>query len=76
MDCTCTKICRFGPYFWKPIIAGLGENDQPFICAMDYIGAKNLTKDFVVSCTGRNDYTVLEPEQLFKKNLTSIVVFS
>jgi hypothetical protein len=33
-------ICRFGPYFCQPVIAGLGENDVPFICTMDCIGAK------------------------------------
>ncbi|CAD5184290.1 unnamed protein product [Musa acuminata subsp. malaccensis] len=31
---------RFGPYFWHPVIAGLGDDDVPFICTMDYIGAK------------------------------------
>ncbi|KAJ0433680.1 putative proteasome endopeptidase complex [Helianthus annuus] len=31
---------RFGPYFCQPVIAGLGEDDKPFICTMDSIGAK------------------------------------
>lgn len=31
---------RFGPYFCQPVIAGLGEEDKPFICTMDSIGAK------------------------------------
>ncbi|KAG8478063.1 hypothetical protein CXB51_027382 [Gossypium anomalum] len=31
---------RFGPYFCQPIIAGLGDEDKPFICTMDSIGAK------------------------------------
>ncbi|KAF2587836.1 hypothetical protein F2Q70_00040326 [Brassica cretica] len=31
---------RFGPYLCQPVIAGLGEDDKPFICTMDSIGAK------------------------------------
>ncbi|GKF52192.1 proteasome subunit beta type-3-A, partial [Tanacetum coccineum] len=31
---------RFGPYFCQPMIAGLGDDDKPFICTMDSIGAK------------------------------------
>lgn len=31
---------RFGPYFCQPVIAGLGDEDKPFICTMDAIGAK------------------------------------
>ena len=33
-------ICRFGPYFCQPVIAGLSDEDKPFICTMDSIGAK------------------------------------
>uniref|UniRef100_A0A6N2MHE6 Proteasome subunit beta n=1 Tax=Salix viminalis TaxID=40686 RepID=A0A6N2MHE6_SALVM len=40
---------RFGPYFCQPVIAGLGDDDKPFICTMDSIGAKELAKDFVVA---------------------------
>ncbi|CAA2935075.1 proteasome subunit beta type-3-A [Olea europaea subsp. europaea] len=42
---------RFGPYFCQPVIAGLGDEDKPFICTMDSIGAKELAKDFVVAGT-------------------------
>ncbi|KAL0651783.1 hypothetical protein Bca4012_094474 [Brassica carinata] len=42
---------KFGPYLCQPVIAGLGEDDKPFICTMDSIGAKELAKDFVVSGT-------------------------
>ncbi|WZZ80766.1 hypothetical protein YC2023_101338 [Brassica napus] len=31
---------RFGPYLCQPVIAGLGEDDKPFIYTMDSIGAK------------------------------------
>jgi hypothetical protein len=31
---------RFGPYFCQPVIAGLDDDDKPFICTMDFIGAK------------------------------------
>ncbi|KAB2612170.1 proteasome subunit beta type-3-A [Pyrus ussuriensis x Pyrus communis] len=34
-----------------PVIAGLGDEDKPFICTMDSIGAKELAKDFVVAGT-------------------------
>uniref|UniRef100_A0A2C9U1L8 Proteasome subunit beta n=1 Tax=Manihot esculenta TaxID=3983 RepID=A0A2C9U1L8_MANES len=30
---------RFGPYFCQPVIAGLSDEDKPFICTMDSIGA-------------------------------------
>ncbi|KAL6505748.1 Proteasome subunit beta type-3-A [Orobanche hederae] len=30
---------RFGPYFCQPVIAGLGDEDKPFICTIDSIGA-------------------------------------
>jgi len=33
-------LFRFGPYFCQPVIAGLGDDDQPFICTMDCLGAK------------------------------------
>ncbi|GJT83030.1 proteasome subunit beta type-3-A [Tanacetum coccineum] len=36
------KRSRFGPYFCQPVIAGLGDNDKPFICTMDSIGANLL----------------------------------
>ncbi|KAE8718943.1 hypothetical protein F3Y22_tig00109987pilonHSYRG00267 [Hibiscus syriacus] len=35
---------RFGPYFSQPIIAGLGDEDKPFICTMDSNGVKWETK--------------------------------
>ncbi|KAE8701842.1 Proteasome subunit beta type-3 [Hibiscus syriacus] len=31
---------RFGPYFCQPVIAGLGDEDKPFIYTMDSTGAK------------------------------------
>ncbi|CAO3608869.1 unnamed protein product [Cunninghamella blakesleeana] len=66
---------RFGPYFVEPVIAGLGKDNQPFICSMDLIGCINFAKDFVVSGTaGPNLYGMceslwepdLEPEDLFE----------
>ncbi|KAG5032101.1 hypothetical protein JHK85_016083 [Glycine max] len=35
----------------RPVIAGLGDEDKPFIYTMDCLGAKELAKDFVVSGT-------------------------
>jgi 20S proteasome subunit beta 3 len=67
---------RFGPYFVEPVVAGLDEKTgQPFVCAMDLIGAPVYTDDFVVSGTcGEQLYGCAEalykpdmdPDQLFE----------
>lgn len=41
---------RFGPYFCQPVIAGLGDDDKPFICTMDSIGAKYGIFSFTLWC--------------------------
>lgn len=66
---------RFGPYFIEPVIAGLDENNEPYICAMDLIGAPVSTKDFLVGGTSSEELygtceslfrANLEPEDLFE----------
>ncbi|KAL3014481.1 hypothetical protein AAZX31_06G108700 [Glycine max] len=66
---------RFTPYFCQPVIAGLGDDDKPFICTMDAIGAKELAKDFVVAGTASESLygacesmfkPDMEPEELFE----------
>ncbi|KAL2898044.1 Proteasome subunit beta type-3-B [Bienertia sinuspersici] len=66
---------RFGPYFCQPVIAGLGDDNKPFICTMDSIGAKELAKDFVVAGTASESLygacesmykPDMEPEELFE----------
>ncbi|KAL5145483.1 Proteasome subunit beta type-3 [Glycine soja] len=66
---------RFGPYFCQPVIAGLGDDDKPFICTMDAIGAKELAKDFAVAGTASESLygacesmfkPDMEPEELFE----------
>lgn len=44
---------RFGPYFCEPVIAGLGEENKPYLCGMDLLGAQVYTDDFIVAgdCT-------------------------
>lgn len=42
---------RFGPYFTEPVVVGLNDKNEPFLSAMDLIGAPVMTKDFVVSGT-------------------------
>ena len=44
---------RFGPWFTGPVIAGLSENNLPFLSGMDLIGAPVFTDDFLVcgTCT-------------------------
>mmetsp|Transcript_61839 Transcript_61839/g.85027 ORF Transcript_61839/g.85027 Transcript_61839/m.85027 type:complete len:205 (-) Transcript_61839:341-955(-) len=66
---------RFGPYFTEPVVVGLNDKNEPFLSAMDLIGAPVMTKDFVVSgtCTAnlfgmcesmyRPD---MEPDELFE----------
>ncbi|GMI40920.1 hypothetical protein TeGR_g8537, partial [Tetraparma gracilis] len=66
---------RFGPYFCEPVVAGLDDENKPFLSAMDLIGAPVYTDDFVVSgtCTA-NLYGMcetlyrpgLEPDDLFE----------
>eukprot|EP00752_Nemacystus_decipiens_P001230 g1229.t1 len=46
---------RFGPYFVEPIVAGLKEDNTPFISAFDLIGAPVITDDFVVGGTCTNN---------------------
>ena len=66
---------RFGPYFIEPVVAGIDENNEPFLSGMDLIGAPVYTKDFVVSGTATaNMYGMCEslfkpdmgPEELFE----------
>ncbi|KAB5568576.1 hypothetical protein DKX38_002369 [Salix brachista] len=66
---------RFGPYFCQPVIAGLGDDDKPFICTMDSIGAKELAKDFVVAGSASESLygaceaffkPDMEPDELFE----------
>jgi 20S proteasome subunit beta 3 len=66
---------RFGPWFCEPIVAGLKDDNTPFLSGMDLIGAPIFTKDFVVSgtCT-QNMHGMceslyrpnLEPQELFE----------
>jgi 20S proteasome alpha/beta subunit len=42
---------RFGPWFVEPVIAGLTEDNQPFLSSMDCLGCEMMTKDFVVAGT-------------------------
>lgn len=66
---------RFGPYFTEPVVAGLDEENKPFVSAMDLIGAPVFTSDFVVSGTCTNNlYGMCEsmyrpdmnPDELFE----------
>ncbi|KAM7261010.1 hypothetical protein ACFE04_026485 [Oxalis oulophora] len=66
---------RFGPYFCQPVIVGLSDDDKPFICTTDSIGAKELAKDFVVAGTALESLygaceamfkEDMEPEELFE----------
>ncbi|KAG6435927.1 hypothetical protein SASPL_100808 [Salvia splendens] len=65
---------RFGPYFCQPVIAGLGDDDKPFICTMDSIGAKELAKDFVVAGTA-SESLYGACESMFKPDMEAEELF-
>ena len=72
---TCLYEKRFSPWFCEPVVAGLTEDNQPYISAMDLLGAPVVTREYAVSgtCTSnlhgmcealyRPD---LEPNELFE----------
>lgn len=66
---------RFGPWFCEPVVAGLTEDNKPFLSGMDLIGAPVFSDDFVVSgtCTANLHGTCeafyrpdMNPEELFE----------
>ena len=42
---------RFGPYFVSPLIAGLDDDNNPFVSSFDLIGCGTQPVDFVVGGT-------------------------
>lgn len=42
---------RFGPWFCEPVVAGLTDDNKPFLSGMDLLGAPVFADDFVVSGT-------------------------
>lgn len=65
---------RFGPWFIEPVVAGLDENNVPYLCAMDLIGAPVVTDDFVVAGTcADNLYGTCE--SLFRKDMNEDELF-
>ncbi|RHY83858.1 hypothetical protein DYB37_011066 [Aphanomyces astaci] len=66
---------RFGPWFVEPLVAGLTEDNQPFLSSMDCLGCEMFTKDYV--CAGTMEEALhgmceslfrpdMEPEDLFE----------
>lgn len=61
---TCTKFSalvksilfehRFAPYYVQPIIAGIDEDNKPFLATSDLIGAMSYPSNFAVSGTAEN----------------------
>jgi 20S proteasome subunit beta 3 len=73
---------RFSPYFVEPVIAGLEDDNTPFICSADLIGCLNFAKDFVVSGTCAEQLfgmceslwePDLEPDDLFETISQSLI---
>ena len=66
---------RFSPFFCEPVIAGLDENNKPFLSGMDLLGSEVFTDDFIVSGTCTEAFfglcesmykPDLEPDDLFE----------
>ena len=58
----------------EPIVAGLeGEDNKPFICGMDLIGAPVFAKDFCVAGTAE-DELFGTAESMYKPDLVSFAV--
>lgn len=66
---------RFSPWFCEPVVAGLTEDNTPYISAMDLLGAPVVTKAFAVSGTCTSNLhgmcealykPDLEPDELFE----------
>jgi len=65
---------RFGPWFCEPVVAGLNDDNTPFLSGMDLIGAPVFADDFVVSGTcSENLHGTCEA--LFKKDLEADELF-
>ncbi|KAJ4461219.1 putative Proteasome subunit beta type-3 [Paratrimastix pyriformis] len=43
---------RFGPLFVEPIVCGLDEKNEPYVCGADLLGCLSKPTDFIVSGTG------------------------
>jgi len=60
---------RFGPYFVEPLIVGLeGEDNKPFICSTDLIGAPVEPDEFMVGGTCQ-EYLFGACESLYKPDM-------
>ena len=65
---------RFGPWFCEPIVAGLKDDDTPFLSGMDLIGAPVFADDFVVSGTCTENLHGM-CESLYKPNMNESELF-
>merc|ERR1711865_29986 len=66
---------RFGPWFIEPVVVGLeGEENKPFLCSMDLIGAPVETNDFVVGGTC-GEYLFGACESLYKPDMDEEQLF-
>jgi len=68
---------RFGPYFTEPVVAGLDENNKPFVYSLDYIGGASSSECSDFTMAGTCDESMLgvcegmwrpdlSPEELFE----------
>src|SRR5687768_13199538 len=61
---------RFAPWFVEPLVAGLDDDNKPFITGMDLIGCPVETEEFVVAGTCTNNMFGM-CEALWRPNMVS-----
>ncbi|KAL7720062.1 Proteasome subunit beta [Entamoeba marina] len=58
---------RFSPYYMSPIVAGIDEKGESFVCSYDYIGAPEKSK---VGCVGTGSNELMGMcDSFFKENM-------
>ena len=66
---------RFGPWFCEPVVAGLTEDNKPFLSGMDLIGAPVFADDFVVSGTCTSNLHGM-CEAMYRPNMVSVAQYN
>jgi 20S proteasome subunit beta 3 len=61
---------RFSPWFCEPVVAGLTEDNTPYISAMDLLGAPVVTQAFAVAGTCTSNLHGM-CEALYKPDMVS-----
>jgi 20S proteasome subunit beta 3 len=65
---------RFGPWFCEPVVAGLREDNTPFLSGMDLLGAPVFANDYCVAGTCTPNLHGM-CEALYRPNMNSEELF-